>query len=555
MTKPGGQPAAPREPRQKIMQGSRDTYLFQRACALRAAGLEQKEIEAVILRENEELCVPPMSIEEAKKCARQGSKYEKGDPTPTTLIGGKIPGEAVVQPKHSQQLQQPNIEIIPAGKFKNPVKVKKSLAEYPLWVWEGTLYEEFAELCSVGNFIPKEFFLEAIKTIVGAVCGHRIQPENANWQQPARFYEVLIGPGSIGKSTAARWGIDMFIGTGLLYDLSQTGAYTNIGCAMGVFASDSGLKKNGFSKHDRILQFYDEFTTLIEKFSINGSGGTLQDVTNQLYEFSPVYPVMNTKTDKVTEVPAREVHNTIIGCTTPLRWRNAFLRSNVDSSGFMQRLNIISNYSKKRVADLKVPDLTQFRDKLIRKIQCLEYQKAAVAKTAEASEMFNNWLTNKEKTEEWQNLPDDIKGRINVLIQRNVSHLAWFMGGDDIAPNAEKASEVIKVQCDEDIMARAIALAEYEVPVRQLHQPPKGDNEYALMENSIKLYFVENGGADVTRNMLFRELHADRIGIQIFNKCLTNLVEEGILKIGINEGETRRGRKAKVIQWVGDEGA
>jgi hypothetical protein len=176
------------------------------------------------------------------------------------------------------------VETISEEQFRNPVKVKKTLAEYPLWVWEGTVFDEFADLCAVGNYIPKEFFIESLKTIIGAICGHRIQPHRSGGQQPSRFYTTIIAPPGIGKSTGGKWGLDLFLGTGLLYQLSQEGAYVNIGCAVGAFASDSGMKKNGFMKNTRILQVYDEATALIEKFGIDGSGGAFLDAQNQLFE-------------------------------------------------------------------------------------------------------------------------------------------------------------------------------------------------------------------------------------------------------------------------------
>ena len=552
-SKPSAQSAT--EPRMKIQKGGRDTYLFTRAATLRSNGLDQKEIEAVILRENEELCVPPVDQEQALKCARQGARYEKGDPTPTMTIGGKLPGEAPVPPKQSQTSQEQPIEIIPKPAFRNPTKVIKSLAEYPRWVYEGTIFDDFAELCGKDNFIPHEFFVESLKTIIGAICGHRIQLAGARGQQPSRFYTIVIAPPGIGKSTAGNWAQEMLTGTGLLYEQSQQGAFMNIGCALGTFGSDVGMKK-GFLKHSRILQIYDEASSLIEKFGITGSGGPFLDVTDQLYEYTHSYPQMGIKTDKELPV-APEFNNSILGYTTPVRWKNAFLRTHLDGSGFLQRLNIVANKSKKRKTKVFPPDLTGLRDDIVRRIQCLEYQMAEVTMTDEASKMFDDWLEAKEATEEWQSLPEEITGRLTVLIQRNSATLAFFMSGDPIIPNAEKAKEPIQIVCDEDIMTRAIALAEYELRVRQLYRPPEGNNEYALMECAIELHFaemVQNGEApEISRNKLFKDLNACRIGITVFDKCVNNLVQEGKLKVGKYEGETRRGRKAQVLTWIGDE--
>jgi hypothetical protein len=103
--------AAAGQPRQKIEKGGRDHYLFTRASALRAQGLEQSEIETVVLRENQELCVPPVSTEQARKCIQQGSAYEKGDPTPTVTIEGKLPGEGLTVRKEQTREERKAAEV------------------------------------------------------------------------------------------------------------------------------------------------------------------------------------------------------------------------------------------------------------------------------------------------------------------------------------------------------------------------------------------------------------------------------------------------------------
>lgn len=66
--------------------------------------------------------------------------------------------------------------LVRSIKIPEGVEEEKESLEYPYWVWNGTLYEEVASLCGAKNLVPKEYFLEAIKTVVGAICGHRITP-------------------------------------------------------------------------------------------------------------------------------------------------------------------------------------------------------------------------------------------------------------------------------------------------------------------------------------------------------------------------------------------
>lgn len=530
-----------------IPLGMHDVTLTAIAGKLRQDGLEREEIEAVLIRTCEQRCQGYGADyrEMCAKIAKSICRYPAGDSGPTVLLGGQLPGQNVTQAR--AQMNNPpaqqGVDTIPKGTEIKENEIHEQENEYPYWCWNGTLYEDFATLCGENNLVPKEYFIESIKTVVGAICGHRIFPYKAP-NQESRFYTVLVGPGGCGKSSATRFARDMFIGTGLIYELAQAGGYTNIGCAQGSFASSTGLIKNGFAKHARILQVYDEATTMIEKFGITGSGDSFIDAMNQIFE-SGNMPQLTTKDTK--EAITKQVHNSILGCTTKEKWASSFVKTNAESSGFFQRLNIITNDSEERVANWVEPDLSALRDKFVAKIQPLEYQNVVVVKTAEAIDMFEKWYVSKRQ--EWREYPTDVTGRIQVMVQRNASHLAWLMGGDHI-PNPEKANESIEVICDEDIMKRAIALAEYEIDARLAHQPAPGKNDWAIVEGLIKNVVKRKGM--IARYKLRREIRADNYGVQTFEKCINNLVQEGLITVGVPEGEAKRGRRAQIIMWVNE---
>lgn len=529
------------QPGQKINQGGRNSELTRIAGKLRRDGVEQEELEMILLRCNREQCIPPLEEKEVKTIAWSVARYDKVT-GPTLTLGGVEPGlSAPVQASAPRVINLPEINVVSAP-------VDEVVHEYPFWAWNGTLYEEFATLCGKDNLIPKEYFIESIKTIVGAICGHRILPEKMPHQE-SRFYTILLSAhGGIGKSSAVNWAKELFIGTGLLYDIAQDGpgAFVNIGCAQGGFASGSGLITNGLTRHARILQNYDEVTSLIEKFSITGSGDAFLDAINTLFE-SGFAPGNVIRASKVKEMPTHPVHNSILGCSTFEKWNSAFVKTNSESSGFFQRLNIISSKSDDRVPDLKAPDLSALRDKFVRKIQSLEFQSVLVVPTPEATKMLKDW--HKAKMVEWKDYPSDVRGRIEVMVQRNASHLAWMLGGD-FPPNPDGAAEPIVVECDTDIMEKALALAEYQIAVRFSHQPAVGNNEWALVENLIKKVAKER--QQIGRQELYRDIRADKFGILTFNKAIDNLYQEGIIELAVQSGDARRGRKSQVIVWVND---
>jgi hypothetical protein len=82
-----------------IPHGQHDVTLTAIAGKLREDGLEQPEIEMVLIRTCEARCVNYGSDyrEMCAKIAKSVCKYPAGTPGPTTLIGGKLPGQNVAQ--------------------------------------------------------------------------------------------------------------------------------------------------------------------------------------------------------------------------------------------------------------------------------------------------------------------------------------------------------------------------------------------------------------------------------------------------------------------------
>jgi hypothetical protein len=199
--------------RAKLTEGGRNTSLTSQAGKLRRAGVQQSEIEIILLRMNAENCVPPLPDSEVKTIAWSIGKKEAGHIGPDVLIGGVAPGEPIVAPVPSpeqaekQKRQQDLVDGTPDSSGDEPVEVDNI---YPHWVWTGTLFQEFADFCGKGNLIPKELFIESARTYFGAICGHRFSP------QEGRLYTFLLSKaGGLGKGTAMGALEDLFLGTGL----------------------------------------------------------------------------------------------------------------------------------------------------------------------------------------------------------------------------------------------------------------------------------------------------------------------------------------------------
>lgn len=530
-------------------EGGRNVELTRYAGVLRRNGLDGDLLEEALKRYNEERFVPSLDLKEVKTIARSVARYEKGRTGAEVTINGKPAGEPAISSQEEIQKNDTLQALVDSTPSSREEATTTADSLYPYWAYNGTLYEEFANLCGRGNLIPKEFFISAAMTMVGGICGHRFSP------QEGRFYTfILTKIGGIGKGTAFDALRNLFAGTGLLYGLNQDGpgAFMNIGCAQGNFSSSSGLHNNGFAKHNRIIQTYDELTKLLEKFSIPGSGDSFLDDLNTLFEANAYTPSL-TKDKKVVGVSGTQ-HNSILGGTTFDKWNSAFGKTTAEGSGFFQRLNIVSSDETETVAEIQPLDFNEgegfeLRKKFLAKIMPLEYQTVQFEKTPEAEKRFNDWHATFKK--EHHDEPAEVTGRLNVMVSRNYEHLA-FMLAPIVAPNPEKANEPIKIICDLPTMEKAIALADYQYQVRAKHRPAQGANESALIEDSIRLTLQASERNSLSRSDLYKKSGSRKYGLLVFDRVLTALNNEGLVEIRTKSNNKIRGRKGEVIVWVGD---
>ncbi len=430
--------------------------------------------------------------------------------------------------KSETRLAQPEQEIPP------PVVPKKSttFVVYPFWAWEGTPYHDFAVACTKGNHIPKRFFVEALKTTVGAICGHRLRIPDSGLQ--ARFYTVMLtNGGGMGKSTALEAVARLFVGTGLV---NSESVYENIGCFRGGFGSGPGLLKR-FMDSPRVLQQYDELATMVEKLGIKGSGQGFLGAINTLYE-SDMFPSNITKeTDLSTSTP-QAVFNSILGCSIQEKWEEMFSSTSADNSGFFQRLNIVYAENVKLVARIYEPDLTQISEALVAKIKPLEASTIVLDILPSAQQILDIWFSSFH--EETKGLPGEVTGRTNVLVLRNAMQIAWLLG---------------RAVIDDDAMRRAIALGEYAWRTRLLCHVAPGKNDVAKLQGQLKK--VLSVESPLTRSVLSKRIHAERLGLELLNRALAGAETEGWIFVergaaSATKAGYRGGRKREVIHWVGE---
>lgn len=402
---------------------------------------------------------------------------------------------------------------------------------YPLDVWDGTAYGEYAKICGHGNYIPKELFVESLKTYVGAVVGDQIQLPSS--PTGCRFYTVFILGGGKGKSTAFEYAHN-FLGSDLLFT-GGTPIYQNIGAYCGPFGSANGLEKAVDAGFSRVIIEEDEISTLVEKTAIAGSGQAYLNTLNKLNDSNRFVKSL-TKTAKISEVSDRKVHLSIIGATTTSKWQTMFTTVGTVGSGFYQRLNITRPDDKdirKVILDPIDKPIRELRESLRTKILALEHNPVTCGYTIEARERYTE-----EVNQLGNDMHEDVKGRIDSLVQKNAMHLAWLLDRKDEHGN---------YQIDTDILERAFRLAEYTLQVKAHSKPIEAENPEARHVLIVAQAMERKKYCSKTE--LSRAIHAERWGPEKFDRALSTL--RGCDSVDVVNVPNGKGRPSKYIRWIG----
>jgi hypothetical protein len=275
---------------------------------------------------------------------------------------------------------------------------------YPVESWEGTPYLEFARLCQgIGkdqNYIPLEYFINGLMTVVGAICGNRITPE-FNQKMEARFITLLLSTkGGIGKNETMKWSKECFNQIPLLHTGGIVHPFKNIGCYVGDFGSARGMLEK-FMQYPRILQEYGELSTAVEKFSIAGSGQAFRDqILNLADDQTPNWSTI--KGMKVSADAPKAISNSVLSATTNDRFEEMMMQASWET--LIQRMNIIPTKEERTKFKLVAPDLSKMADTLLPRITRLEAYRLIWNLSPEAESLFG-LATNQSRLPRYTSTP------------------------------------------------------------------------------------------------------------------------------------------------------
>ena len=237
-----------------IPHGSHDVTLTAIAGKLRADGLEYDEILPVIIR-NAERCVGrgPDWMEMVVKVVKSVCRYPAGDPGPTTLIGGKLPGQSVVE------VSEPEIKLA-------SLEDVEVLGMPDDIVPECRLGEIFRDRMS--HLFPIDYGWLSLIHCAGVLVPPT--PRNgltaSGSDDLTNLYSALVGPTGSGKSaswTYARQCLGINSATKNFYDVKSGSAET-------LFKKIQEEQRVG-TFGDQLLLDVDEYSHLFKKIGIDGA--------------------------------------------------------------------------------------------------------------------------------------------------------------------------------------------------------------------------------------------------------------------------------------------
>jgi len=512
--------------------GGRHAQLTSVAGKLRASGLDAAAIHAALIPINESMCADPVSDADLEHIAESVARYEVPAPVPKVVLGR----------------QEPEAE---AADFEDVESTARPV--YPNDVWKGTLYGDFADYCAEGNFIPKRFFSEALRTVVGAVVGDQLTTDYQGVN--ARAYTVLIGPPGSGKGTAiaaARRFVEGEFDSQtrsderpLLWDDAhdpQNWCWPSryIGAHVVSPASAPGLiqatKPHKLEKGEsrspmeqwrplpRFITIQEEIGGLFANFANENSGRGLETAILELYDRDSF---TTTATNERSAKSGRLLYS-VLGGIPKTEWDRIFARASSVGSGMLSRLNILGTENERTVAALPEYDFSEMQRRCLPRLTALERTPARIPLSPNGRALLNEWFTRISADLKDKDVPS---ARLNIHALRVALHLAWWRG---------------RVNILESDVDGGIRVADFQAKMRDFYLPPEGETRDAQLENAIMQ--VMKRKRSTTYRELQRGCHYNRFGVAAWDRAVAGLRRDG--RIAVVEELNKAGQKRKVVKLL-----
>lgn len=433
-------------PMQKIPEGSgRHAALTSVAGTFRSKGFDEDAVLMQLIPANEAMCEVPVSHEDLEHIAQSVCRYPVAAHTPEVTIGGKkASAVAVTEDVEEVEELDPSLRATP-------------LPTYPLFVFEGTLYMDFAKRAAEGNFVPLEFFIEGAMTYAGAMAADNLH--GMSDVITPRLYTVLLAMAGLGKGTTFRR-LRHLVPPNRMLDAvtDSTAIHSSSSMALLARAGSEPALNDALLACNRVCLDFEEMDRMMEKTRIEGSGGALMSVIRTL--FDDTHPGITTTSQRKIVAPIGYL--SLLGAMTPSLWRQSMEGRDSYGSGLGGRFNLVATNVNETAATLRTMNAGDLQSTLDKKLADLERSALTIPTESAACDVLDEWWEQSKGRPHYN--------RVNVITHRKALHLAWMHGVPVIT---------------REIMLDAVRLADYLVGVRDAFAVTKGEDRTAIGENRV----------------------------------------------------------------------
>jgi hypothetical protein len=381
--------------------------------------------------------------------------------------------------------------ISPENEPEGEPEIKTDTLPFPDDIMSG-LAGCFANLFSTYLEPPKHFFYISYLTCLGSFIPVSLESELR--MQP-RIYALLLGQSADDrKSTAITKTVDFF-----------HHALTEFIVCYGV-GSAEGLQKR-LKDSSKLLLCLDEFKQFISKCKIDGS--VLLPFVNTLFE-SNRYEAQT----KIVSIDLENVHLSLMAASTLATYERTWDASFTDI-GFNNRLFIVPGSGDRRFSfPKKIPDTEKhFLQRDLGKLLQFVGSGLEIGINQEGRALYDQWYLDHDRSIHSK--------RLDVYALRFMLLLA---------------TTEFKKEIDRDIVEKVIKLMNWQLAVRQLHDPIDADSKMAAMEERIRR--ILKTGAQTDRE-LQRRTHAARAGSWFYTTAIRNLQAGDQIRMDIKSKKWR----------------
>ena len=361
---------------------------------------------------------------------------------------------------------------------------------------------KFAQAYSEQYESPKEFFYIDCLTLIGATISGRVRADFDLPCQP-RLYVLKVAKSAWRRKSTSTQFADKFVRSAL--EILGPNQLAKVVYGAG---SAEGLA-NSIALVRRVVLVFDEFRRFEAKAGITNSA--LRPMVNELYE--------DNKYDNLTKaepIEIRDGHLAFLSNSTEETYKNLSDAAEFRDIGLLNRFFIITSESRKRKAKPKAPPesvLAPIRKELADYITALPplapdgsaIREIVIPLTAEAEQMWEAWYMDLEETEE--------TARLDNLAMRLMGLLAFTSGQAEI---------------EGKLLGSVLDIMKYEQQVRSIYRPIEATNDWARMEQKIRLALKRHGR--LSRRDIRRYTNADRHGLKAFDSAMGNLIRSHEIK-------------------------